>query len=49
MGNGYWQRMLRVDLTNRTTEVQPIDGALLRALIGGAGEQGRTLTGRKTA
>jgi len=37
MGNGYWQRMLRVDLTNRTTEVQPIDEALLRALIGGAG------------
>jgi len=37
MANGYWQRMLRIDLTNRTVEVQPFDEAMLRRFIGGAG------------
>ncbi len=37
MSNGYWQRLLRVDLTDRRVEVEPIDERDLRALIGGAG------------
>jgi len=37
MNGGYWQRALRIDLTERTTEVQPIDPADLRRFIGGAG------------
>ena len=30
MNNGYWQRALRIDLTERKTEVQPIETADLR-------------------
>ena len=37
MNNGYWQRLLRVDLTNRTTHVQQIEQRDLRQFIGGAG------------
>jgi aldehyde:ferredoxin oxidoreductase len=37
MGNGYWQRLLRVDLTQRTTAVEQIAENDLRRLIGGAG------------
>jgi aldehyde:ferredoxin oxidoreductase len=37
MNNGYWQRALRIDLTERKTEVQPIETADLRRFIGGAG------------
>jgi len=37
MKNGYWQRLLRVDLTNRTTRVEPIDESELKRFIGGAG------------
>jgi len=37
MGNGYWQRLLRIDLTNRKARVEPIDEEYLRKFIGGAG------------
>lgn len=43
MGNGYWQRILRIDLTNRTTQVQPIEENDLRRFIGGAGLAGEIL------
>ncbi len=35
--NGYWQRLLRVDLTHRTTRVEPIEESQLKRFIGGAG------------
>lgn len=34
---GYWGKLLRVDLTSRTARVEPLEEALLRATIGGAG------------
>lgn len=37
MGNGYWQRLLRVDLTDRKTWVESVDEKDLRKYIGGAG------------
>ncbi len=37
MDNGYWQRMLRIDLANRRVEVQPIEEHDLHRFIGGAG------------
>ncbi len=37
MKNGYWQRLLRVNLTDRTTQVEPIDESDLKRLVGGAG------------
>ncbi|UCG66778.1 MAG: aldehyde ferredoxin oxidoreductase family protein [Deltaproteobacteria bacterium] len=37
MGNGYWQKLLRVDLTNKKTSVEPIAEEDLRRFIGGAG------------
>jgi aldehyde:ferredoxin oxidoreductase len=37
MKNGYWQRMLRIDLTNRKTRVEEIPEKDLRRFIGGAG------------
>jgi len=37
MKNGYWQKMLRVDLTNRKTRVEEIPAEDLKSFIGGAG------------
>lgn len=37
MGNGYWQRLLRVDLTARKSWVESIDEKDLKQFIGGAG------------
>jgi aldehyde:ferredoxin oxidoreductase len=37
MGNGYWQKFLRVDLTNKKTSVEPIAEEDLKRFIGGAG------------
>ncbi len=37
MKNGYWQRLLRVDLSRRTTQVEPIEESELKRFIGGAG------------
>ncbi len=37
MKNGYWQKMLRVDLTNRKSTVEPIAEKDLKDFIGGAG------------
>jgi len=37
MNNGYWQRALRIDLTERKMEIQPVEAADLRRFIGGAG------------
>ena len=37
MNNGYWQRLLRVDLTNGTASVEPIAEDDLKQFIGGAG------------
>jgi len=37
MKNGYWQKMLRVDLTNRKTRVEEIPAEDLKRFIGGAG------------
>ncbi|MBA7633831.1 putative oxidoreductase YdhV [subsurface metagenome] len=37
MGNGYWQKLLRVDLTNKKTSVEPIAEEDLKRFIGGAG------------
>lgn len=37
MPNGYWQKLLRVDLTSGKTSVEPIDEDDLRLFIGGAG------------
>jgi aldehyde:ferredoxin oxidoreductase len=35
--NGYWQKLLRVDLTNKKTSVEPIEEKDLKQFIGGAG------------
>lgn len=43
MGNGYWQRLLRVDLTERTVNVEEIQEDDLRRFIGGAGLGGEIL------
>ena len=37
MSNGYWQRLLRVDPTNKTASVEPIAEDDLKQFIGGAG------------
>jgi len=37
MKNGYWQKLLRIDLTTRTSTVEPIAVEELKAFIGGAG------------
>jgi len=37
MSNGYWQRLLRVDLTARKSWVESIDEKDLKQFIGGAG------------
>jgi len=37
MKNGYWQRLLRINLTSRTVEVEPIAEEDLRGFVGGAG------------
>jgi aldehyde:ferredoxin oxidoreductase len=37
MGNGYWQKLLRVDLTAGTSSVEDIAEADLKQLVGGAG------------
>ena len=37
MNNGYWQRLLRVDLTNAAASVEPIAEDDLKQFIGGAG------------
>ena len=37
MKNGYWQKILRVDLTNHKSTVGPIAEKDLRDFIGGAG------------
>ena len=43
MSNGYWQRLLRIDLSTKTVEVQPIEESDLRRFIGGAGLGGEIL------
>ena len=43
MSNGYWQRLLRVDLSNRTTSVESIDEKDLKRFIGGASLAGEIL------
>jgi len=43
MSNGYWQRLLRVDLSNRTTSVETIDENDLKRFIGGASLAGEIL------
>jgi aldehyde:ferredoxin oxidoreductase len=37
MGNGYWHKLLRVDLGQRKTQVEEIEEETLRMFIGGAG------------
>ena len=37
MKNGYWQRLLRIDLTSRTAQVEPIAEDELKRFVGGAG------------
>ncbi|NQT85381.1 aldehyde ferredoxin oxidoreductase family protein [bacterium] len=37
MANGYWQRLLRVNLTTRETQTEAIEEADLKRFIGGAG------------
>ena len=37
MKNGYWQRLLRIDLTGREITVEPIDENELKRFVGGAG------------
>lgn len=37
MKNGYWQKMVRVDLTNRRSTVEPIEQRQLKDFVGGAG------------
>ena len=43
MSNGYWQKLLRVDLTSRKTSVEPIEEQDLKRFIGGAGLGGEIL------
>ena len=33
--NGYWKKLCRVDLTNKTWKADPIDEATLELLVGG--------------
>ena len=35
MNNGYWQKLLRVDLASGKTRTEPIDQRELEQLIGG--------------
>ncbi|HDM09983.1 MAG: hypothetical protein JRI39_07560 [Deltaproteobacteria bacterium] len=37
MENGYWQRQLRVDLTERKISIEPIEEDDLRRFVGGSG------------
>ncbi|MHC4742510.1 MAG: aldehyde ferredoxin oxidoreductase family protein [Planctomycetota bacterium] len=37
MGNGYWQKILRVDLSTESVSVEPIEEDDLRKYLGGAG------------
>jgi aldehyde:ferredoxin oxidoreductase len=46
---GYHKRILRVDLTGRTIEVQDLDDALLEKYVGGAGLGARLLYDETTA
>ena len=43
MNNGYWQKLLRIDLTTRTCTVEPIPLDELKAFVGGAGLAGEIL------
>jgi len=43
MANGYWQRLLRINLTTRTAEVEPIAEEDLKRFVGGAGLGGEIL------
>ena len=43
MANGYWQRLLRINLTTCTTEVEPIAEEDLRGFVGGAALAGEIL------
>ncbi len=43
MKNGYWQKLLRIDLTARKSTVEPIELTDLKAFIGGAGLAGEIL------
>ena len=43
MSNGYWQKLLRVDLTTRKTSVETIEEQDLKRFIGGAGLGGEIL------
>ena len=37
MANGYWQKLLRVDLSTRESRVETISEGDLKRFIGGAG------------
>jgi aldehyde:ferredoxin oxidoreductase len=37
MGNGYWQKILWVDLTSKKTHIEKIEEGILKKYIGGAG------------
>ena len=43
MSNGYWQRLLRIKLTTRTSQVEPISEEDLKGFVGGAGLGGEIL------
>ncbi|MDP7287618.1 MAG: aldehyde ferredoxin oxidoreductase N-terminal domain-containing protein, partial [Phycisphaerae bacterium] len=43
MSNGYWQRLLRINLTTRTSQVEPISEDDLKGFVGGAGLGGEIL------
>ena len=46
---GFFQKVLRVDLTNRTTEVESLDDGLLRRYLGGKGLAAHVLLDRNSA
>jgi len=46
---GYFQRVLSIDLTNRTTETDPLDEDLLRGYVGGKGLASQLLLERNPA
>jgi len=37
MGNGYWEKVLRVDLSNRTAKEESVGVDVWKKIIGGAG------------
>jgi aldehyde:ferredoxin oxidoreductase len=43
MGNGYWGKVLRVNLTDRTFREEPVGEDVWRRLLGGAGYGAKVL------